>query len=256
MSKTIGIMGCGWLGKPLAVSLIEKGAKVKGTTTRIEKLDDLRDAGIDPYMVDLQETFIDGGIDDFLEGLGIIVINIPPGLRANPESDYAGRIQLLVKNCNAHDSIKQLIYISTTAVFEETADIPNYNESSPANATDKKGKKLIAGEQMLNHAMASTTVIRPGGLIGGDRHPVKYLAGKKNIANPDAPINLTDREYLIDVIEKVIHGDIQQPLLHAISEKHETRRSYYDQKAAEFNLEAPEFDERKNMGKRIVSEIL
>ena len=66
MSKTTGIMGCGWLGTPLAISLLENEIIVKGTTTQISKLDDLRNAGIDPYVVELTETFIDGGIEEFL----------------------------------------------------------------------------------------------------------------------------------------------------------------------------------------------
>ena len=76
MNKTIGIMGCGWLGKPLAVQLLKKGYKVKGTTTRISKLNELRDAGIDPYLVKLEETHIDGGLEEFLNGIDLLVLNI------------------------------------------------------------------------------------------------------------------------------------------------------------------------------------
>ncbi len=32
------ILGCGWLGKPLAVSLLDEGFNVKGSTTSEEKL--------------------------------------------------------------------------------------------------------------------------------------------------------------------------------------------------------------------------
>jgi hypothetical protein len=104
--------------------------------------------------------------------------------------------------------------------------------------------------------MARTTIIRPGGLIGEDRHPVKYLAGKKEVENPEAPVNLTNRGYLIGIIENVISGKIKQPLLHAISEAPESRKSYYVRKAAQYNLEAPEFDDGENVGKSIVSEFL
>ncbi|MDC1274067.1 SDR family NAD(P)-dependent oxidoreductase, partial [Flavobacteriaceae bacterium] len=34
----IGIIGCGWLGLPLAKSLISNNYKVKGSTTRKNKL--------------------------------------------------------------------------------------------------------------------------------------------------------------------------------------------------------------------------
>ena len=253
MSKTIGIMGCGWLGKPLAVQLLKYGFKVKGTTTQISKLNELRKAGIDPYMVELQETFIDGGIEEFLEGLDVLVLNIPPGLRSNPQSDYEGRIKLLMRNVEAHSNIEQLIYISTTSVFEDTGDIPTYTENDLPNATDTKGIKLIAAENVIKEATVKTTIIRPGGLIGGDRHPVKYLAGKKDLSNPDAPVNLTSRDYLIETISGVIAGHIDKPIIHAISEPHESRQSYYVQKAREMNLELPEFESGESVGKRILS---
>ena len=47
MKTTVGIMGCGWLGLPLAQSLIEKGFNVKGTTTSFEKLSVLTNIGIE-----------------------------------------------------------------------------------------------------------------------------------------------------------------------------------------------------------------
>ena len=183
-------------------------------------------------------------------------MNIPPGLRTNLESDYESRIRLLVTEINAHKNIKQLIYISSTAVFEDQNSIPTYTESTPANATDKKGKKLIAAEKVVFEDFKYSTIIRPGGLIGGDRHPVKYLAGKKNISNPNAPVNLTDRDYLIGVIEKVIDGKIESSVVHAISEEHESRKSYYSRMAREFELKPPEFNSDKSSGKKITSTIL
>ena len=42
----ISILGCGWLGFPLAKSLVEKGFSVKGSTTSENKLSILSTAGI------------------------------------------------------------------------------------------------------------------------------------------------------------------------------------------------------------------
>ena len=249
-------MGCGWLGKPLAIKLLESGYEVKGTTTSISKLEELRQAGIDPYVIDLQETFIDGGVQAFLEDLEVLVVNIPPGLRANPQSDYAGRIQLLVNTINAYQNIKQLIYISSTSVFEDGKDIPSFKENDAPNASDRKDKKLIAAEKVIENAKANSTIIRPAGLIGGDRHPIKMLAGRKNVSSPEAPVNLTDRDFLMGLIFKVISGEIDVPVIHAVSEPHENRKSYYTRMAEVFELEAPEFSDEESVGKKIVSTIL
>ena len=45
--NSISILGCGWLGKPLAVSFLEDGFSVKGSTTSEEKIDILEDLEID-----------------------------------------------------------------------------------------------------------------------------------------------------------------------------------------------------------------
>ena len=254
MNKRIGIIGCGWLGTPLALSFLEQGAVVKGTTTQIMKLQELRDAGIDPYMVELKETFIDGGIDEFLKDLDVLIINIPPGLRSRPQSDYPGRIALLLSTIKKHE-MKQIIYISSTSVFEDKEGFPTYTESDKANAKDAKGKKLIAAEDKITQFAAATTIIRPGGLIGSDRHPIQMLAGREGVANPNAPVNLTDRAYLIQLILKVVQGEIKAPIIHAISESHEGRQSYYERMAQKFNLEKPQFEEGGSVGKVIASEI-
>ncbi len=249
-------MGCGWLGKPLALALLDKGYFVKGTTTQIKKLDDLRKSGIDPYIVELNETYIDGGIDAFLENIDTLVINIPPRLRTNPDSDYAGRVRLLMRSIDIYSRINRVIYISSTAVFKDTPQIPIYTEKNPANATDKKGLQLIAGEEVIRTAQASTVIIRPGGLIGGHRHPIKYLAGKKDLDNATAPVNLTDRTHLINIIIKSITGQVTVPTIHAISEAHDTRQSYYIKKAQEQNLEPPVFNDQPSVGKKVTSVIL
>lgn len=249
-------MGCGWLGKPLAETLLYQGYSVKGTTTHVSKLEELKVLGIDPYKVELKETSLHGQVDEFLEGLDVLVVNIPPGLRSNKQSDYPGRIELLLDAIAKHSAICHLIYVSSTSVFEEMEEIPVYNESSTPNATDSKGKKLIAAEKKIQKFADKSTMIRPGGLIGGDRHPIKMLAGRKGVNNPEAPINLTDRAYLIEVILKVISREITAPMIHAISEPHESRKTYYTKKAHEFDLEPPVFDGGKSLGKKIVSAIL
>jgi nucleoside-diphosphate-sugar epimerase len=256
MSKTIGILGCGWLGKPLALQLLRQGHVVKGTTTSIDKLEELRSLGIDPYMVELKENVIDGGIKEFLTNLEILIINIPPGLRANPNSAFPARLQMLVRSINEYTSLDKLLYVSSTAVFQGMPAIPTYNERSTTNATDPKGRQLITAEEVMRKANTTTTIIRPGGLIGADRHPVKFLAGKQNIANPDAPVNLTSQETLIRVISTWIDLRRDPAILHVISEPHVSRKIYYTKKALEMNLEPPGFKDGKSIGKCIASTIL
>ena len=102
-----------------------------------------------------------------------------------------------------------------------------------------------------------TTVIRFGGLIGEDRHPIHFLAGRKNIENPEAAINLIHQKDCIGIIKAVIEQDCFGESFNAVAPFHPTRKEYYTQKAMELGLLLPEFVNSKlAVGKIIDSNLL
>ncbi len=74
MKQTISILGCGWLGAPLAYSLLKKGFDVKGSTTSVEKVALLKESGIEPFLINIENLQIN--IDEFLKA-EILIIAIP-----------------------------------------------------------------------------------------------------------------------------------------------------------------------------------
>ena len=62
----ISILGCGWLGLPLAKSLIAKRRSVNGSTTSENKLQILKDADINPFLVTLESESISETVIPFL----------------------------------------------------------------------------------------------------------------------------------------------------------------------------------------------
>ena len=57
-------MGCGWIGSALAVELIAKGYQVYGSTTSTNKVKQLEDKGITPFVIDINDKNIN--ISEFL----------------------------------------------------------------------------------------------------------------------------------------------------------------------------------------------
>jgi nucleoside-diphosphate-sugar epimerase len=263
--KTIAILGCGWLGLPLAKSLLSKGYEVKGSTTSESKLDVLKNAGILPFQIQLEAYQIIGTIEDFLKEIDVLIIDIPPGLRREisslEEMTFVNKIRTIIPFIEK-SGIKNVIFVSSTSVYADSFPIVEITEETMPNPDTESGKQLAIVEALLQSNLNfKTTVIRFGGLLGEDRHPVKFLAGKTNVENPDAPVNLIQREDCIGIIEKILkqsetseQQDNWGATFNAVAPQHPTRKAYYQNKAIIFNLPLPTFaEDSKSKGKMISS---
>ncbi len=251
----ISILGCGWLGLPLAKELLQKNHFVKGSTTSPEKMTVLASEGIEPYLITVSSEKVSGDIQKFLSETDVLIADIPPGLRKDPEVDFTGKIEQLVKKIES-SKVKKLLFISSTSVYEDTPEIPTYTEEDVPNGTSAAAQQLMAVEKMLlQNALFDTSVIRFGGLIGADRHPVKYLAGRKNIGNPQAPVNLIHQQDCIGIISAVIEKALFGEVYNAVYPQHPSKKEYYSRISEERNLAAPHFDENSTSKGKLVEPV-
>ncbi|HOD09928.1 MAG TPA: SDR family NAD(P)-dependent oxidoreductase, partial [Flavobacterium sp.] len=94
--KQISILGCGWLGFPLAKSLLQNGFSVNGSTTTLEKMAILENAGINAFQIALSEEEIVGEMFNFLSKSEVLIIDIPPKLRGNSNENFIQKIKNLI----------------------------------------------------------------------------------------------------------------------------------------------------------------
>ena len=260
--RNISILGCGWLGLPLAEKLIENGFSIKGSTTSEEKLVVLEANKIQSYLIALDEDKIIGNITDFLNESEVLIVDIPPKLRGFQSENFVSIIKNLIVAIEK-SAIKKVVFVSSTSVYGDTFPIIELNEDSIPNPDSEGGKQLIEVEQLLqSNTHFKTTVIRFGGLIGEDRHPIKFLAGRENVANPEAPINFIHQEDCIGIIEEILN-QVQNDnwnwneTFNAVAPNHPKRVDYYHKKALEMNLKVPTFvKDSKSKGKIISSQKL
>lgn len=248
----ISILGCGWLGLPLAKSLIENGFSVNGSTTSIEKLSVLENAGIRPYMIALSENETTGKFQDFLENSKILIIDVPPKLRGSATENFVSKIKNVIPFIEK-SAVEKVLFISSTSVYGE--DNLVVTEETELNPDTESGRQLLETEQFLqSNSNFKTTILRFGGLIGEDRNPIKFLAGRKNIENPNAPINLIHQDDCIGIIMEILKSNSWNETFNAVTPFHPSRKEYYTQKAIDLNLALPEFNaENSNLGKTISS---
>ena len=262
MNKKISILGCGWLGLPLAKSLLSKGHEIKGSTTSESKLDVLKNAGISPFQIQLESHQIIGTIEDFLKETNVLVIDIPPGLRrefsTSLEMTFVNKVKTLIPFIEK-SGIQKVVFVSSTSVYGDGFQIVEITEETQPNPDTESGKQLVIAETILqSNSYFKTTVIRFGGLLGDDRHPIKFLAGRTNVENPDAPVNMIQREDCIGIIEEILkqvqHDNWEwNQTFNAVAPQHPTRKAYYHKKAEIFNLPLPTFAENSESKGKMIS---
>ena len=251
----IGIIGCGWLGFPLAKSFIEKGFLVKGTTTSPDKLEILKQEKISPYLILISEQQIQGEITEFLKGVTTLIINVPPKLRSKNSENYVAKMKMLHQHIQK-SRIKNIVFISSTSVYgaidgiitEETRPIPNSDS----------GKQLLEAEGIFKEDKnLQTTIIRFGGLISEDRHPVTVLSQRDHLKNGHHPVNLIHRNDCIRIISLVVEKDFWHQIINGVYPDHPTKKVYYTSEALKRNLKIPEYDtDSSEKGKIIYSTFL
>jgi nucleoside-diphosphate-sugar epimerase len=110
-----------------------------------------------------------------------------------------------------------VLFISSTSVYNDVDAF--VTEETIARPATESGKQLLETEQLLqSNINFKTTILRFGGLIGEDRHPVKFLAVAKS-RKSNAPINLIHQEDCIGIINAICHnrfGAKLSMLLHRI----------------------------------------
>ena len=105
MQTRVSILGCGWLGMPLAGQLAAAGYQVNGATTRKEKMADIVAQQATPFVIKLTPD-VEGDIKDFLQA-DILFINVPPSRTGDGQPlFYLRQMQALIPHIEPHQSIK------------------------------------------------------------------------------------------------------------------------------------------------------
>lgn len=239
MNKKITIAGLGWLGLPFAAQLKTLGYQVKGSVTDTAKAKRLTQNGIPAYPLVIAEDGVAGFPDTLLADTDVLGIMIPPGLRKNTGANYALRMAHFL-HCIEATEIDKVILISSTSVYDDSQG--KVTEKDIPQPQTNAGKQLHEVEQIFfNSSRFTCAVVRFGGLYGDTRNPVKFLAGRKNLSNGEAPVNLIHRKDCIGILLKIIKKDAFGHIFNAVAPEHPTKASYYTEQAKLLGVEPPSY---------------
>lgn len=248
--RVVSILGCGWLGFPLALFLKGKGFEIKGSTTDLEKLKELSKNRIEPYLINFCPEIDYENVKGFFD-TEVLIINFPPKRRDYIEDYHKSQISS-VKDAILKSKLDKVIFISSTSVYPEVNSV--VTEDEIMEPTKLSGKALVAVEKILmNTEGFRTTVLRLAGLIGYDRNPRAFLKKRKFIGKFNAPLNLVHRDDCVSIIHQIIDKDIWGETFNVCCDQHPYRKEFYESEAKISRIELPEFKDESKSKFKIVS---
>lgn len=290
MSKKVTIIGAGWLGTPLAHSLLRSGFHITTTKRNIqesrnnnsnlegEKL--FLDSQADPIILreysdfilqkirlSKEETAEYGKYTKLCQQLfedRQIIITIPPSLFLKGTKTASGDLQISPFSYAQMISYtaelaevfgaSEIIFTSSTSVYGNSSGI--IHEGLPAMPKTESAKAIVQAEIALkNNLSIPVTILRLAGLIGNGRHPIYHLSGRKNITEPYNAINLLHIHDLITAIEALLLRDKQNrpyEIFNIVTPYHPKRDSYYQAMAKKLDLPLPLFEQPRPLLKKII----
>lgn len=235
--KKVSIIGLGWLGEVAALVLQKQGYRVIGSSTRPEKVELLREKGLDAvhFVLDPEPKGTDY---PRLFDSEILVVTLPPRSRQGEGEVYLQQLASLA-DLVAHSAVKQVLFISSTGIY------PNENKATPY--TEEEGiSQSISGNAILYRAEAlmgtspiyDLTVLRMGGLMGEDRIPGIYFAGKEQVVG-HTRVNFIHQVDAAGMIAWVIKQGLWNQIFNGVAPQHPLRREVYRHNASAMGIPLP-----------------
>lgn len=250
--KVVSIIGCGWLGLPLAKFFISKGYHVKGSTTTYSKLNQLEEDGIEPFLIQLNPDISGINFKKFFL-TDLLIINIPPG-RNLKSADYILKMKSLKDEIKT-SAIKKVIFISSTSVYPEVNgkvdELFKLTKENTGNLNLFEAENLFVDDKQFE-----TSIVRMAGLFGPERHPGRFFANKSQVPNGLSPINLIHLDDCIGIINAIVEQNYWNKILNAVCSHHPNKSDFYTQASYLYNGSVVSFVLEKGFFKWVESVVV
>ena len=172
------VIGCGFLGLPLAQRWLNDGDQVFATTRNKDTADNFSAAGLQPIVLDTTEATSVTQLSQETFDTVVIAVGMDRSRYQSVHHVYVEGLRHVLKNL--HENTGQVIYISSTGVYGDFAG-DWVDETSPTDPAREGGKACLAAEQLLQTSRFAdrATILRMAGLYGNQRVPTKATVASK-----------------------------------------------------------------------------
>lgn len=247
-NRHIAIIGCGYLGTALARHSLAEGRVVVASTRNPNRAAALGDLGVVPVPLDLADLGAGHQLDRLLrEPPEALFYLVPPGPRPALTLDEAPRqlVQIL-KMMPA----TRVVVASSTAVYGQCQG-EWVTAETPAQASDDRGRALLAAEQLWS-ALPMARIVRLAGLYGPGRviGQQDVSCGRKLPGSAERWLNLIEVSDAAALLAAVAASPNAQRIELGADGHPVTRGEYYQTLATLLNQAPPHFDGVVDAGPR------
>lgn len=230
----VGVIGAGWIGMDWVKWLSEQQHTIRYTKRNSET----------QSQQFYQFSFGEKLPPSFCNKLDFLFITATIPKEKSFFSDFFEQLkQNLPSNC-------MIVFTSTIGVYLiESSSVDEENSKLKTDSVYYQFEQLL-----LDFFPDQTIILRLGGLIGEDRHPVFSLSGRKDIADGQKAVNLVHKGDILRFFQCILQKSVPGGIYNLVYPEHPTRKKYYTVKAKENNLVIPEFLEGTEYGKIVCSE--
>jgi nucleoside-diphosphate-sugar epimerase len=233
------IIGCGYVGHPLAMHWLRHGTEVYVTTRTERRARDLQRQGFQPVILDVTKPVRELPTVETI----VFAVGFDRAAGHSIEHVYVDGLNRVLDACD--DQFRKFIYVSSTGVYGETGG-DWVDESTPCVPIRDGGKACLAAEQSIAarpDIASKALVLRMAGIYGPQRLPqlAKLQGGEPLGVIADGYLNLI---HVDDIVQIIAECDRRvDPGTLCVSDGHPVRRGdFYNYLAKLTNAPPPVFE--------------
>lgn len=244
MATKVVIVGCGWLGQQLGLSLAGAGYQVYGSRQSLQGLQQLPPA-IVPMLLQLPQQQLSEAHQQIWHDAWLICA-LPPASSQRSEQEYLMLLRNVAELANLA-GVRGLIHCSSTGVYQ---GLSGEVCEKTVLAADPKSQFLRAAELELQQVQPCVT-LRLAGLIGPGRHPARFCSGR-TLPGAALPVNMVHAFDIAAFILQLLQGQPQTDCFNLCCPEHPTKQQFYTAATQSMALPLPQFSQSME-ATRIVS---
>lgn len=231
------VIGCGFLGLPLAHRWQSAGDEVYTTTRSQERAALFEGYGFRPLVLDTTVASTLQQIRSLEFDTIVVAVGMDRSKYSSVHDVYFGGLQNVLDNLN--ENVGQLIYVSSTGVYGDFGG-EWVDENSPTKPARDGGKACLAAERLLRDSQFAdrATVLRMAGLYGNDRVPTRNTVESKQWGklSPKGYLNLIHVDDAVNAVCTVAQNSFLAETFLVSDSNPTPRQDYYQYLADQFEL--------------------